>query len=560
VPVSPIIQLPFHSVAFPYRVKKQANVPLSRFSSVELSKHIIDEESERRGRTVERQMRVSLTLLLAAAALPTLAEQKWTIDSQSDWEANTAKQSNLEFKGGMAAPTARDATFRSKLKTFPKKWSAQCIVVSQSPVWENWDPIPDLGPVNLADAPVLLQLGPNNYWIFGRYGGAQRRQGKKGAQPKAAEPAFVPEAATLEGFDIPLQTTPYPNQYNAPGGLKPGLGGYHAWQSRDMVNWVHHGPVTDKVSRWVTTAEHVDGKTYIYYDYPNDQDPHLYIDDDLTDGLPGKNMGMAFNDPTHGSDCAVIRALDGRFHVIAEDWSPINARTHAWDSPLATHAVSTDGTDFSEILAPPVDFRTKPTGKTGTYNHPHWAKENPERFKTNVAEYKIHEPEQEAFGDWAAISIGGQYYLFSDYDPVGKSMSVGRFTAPSINGPFEWCGHVGSGHPDPDVMFAEGKFYLVTQQKFDFVSPGPWVETVEVRVGVDTDRDGAINEWTDWQAVKETYDYVPGFAKQVATSPARMDLSGLPGGHGFQFEVRITDTTGNASKPILDNVTLSFGE
>ena len=96
-------------------------------------------------------------------------------------------------------------------------------------------------------------------------------------------------------------------------GSKRAWEGYHAWQSRDMVNWVHHGPVTPGFARWTTTAEQVGGKTYIYYDFPNDQDPHLFIDDDLTDGKPGKNMGLAFADPSHGSDCAVIRDLDGKF-------------------------------------------------------------------------------------------------------------------------------------------------------------------------------------------------------------------------------------------------------
>lgn len=31
----------------------------------------------------------------------------------------------------------------------------------------------------------------------------------------------------------------------------------------------------------------------------------------------------------------------------------------------------------------------------------------------------------------------------------------------------------------------------------DYVSPGPWVETVEARVGVDTDNDEKIDKWTD---------------------------------------------------------------
>ena len=107
-------------------------------------------------------------------------------------------------------------------------------------------------------------------------------------------------------------------------------------------------------------------------------------------------------------------------------------------------------------------------------------------------------------------------------------------------------------------MFAEGKFYLATQMRTDYMSTGPWVETVEARVGVDTDNDGVIDHWGDWQAVQETYDYIPGFSKQVAKTPAKLDLSSLPEGYGFQFELRLTDTTENASKPILDKVTLSF--
>jgi len=139
-------------------------------------------------------------------------------------------------------------------------------------------------------------------------------------------------------------------------------------------------------------------------------------------------------------------------------------------------------------------------------------------------------------------------------------MSVGRFTASSINGPFTWCGHVGQGHPDPDIIFAEGQFYLATQQPSDFVSPGPWVEKVEVRVGVDSSKDGSIDKWTEWQAIKERYEDMPGFSKQVAKTPAQLDLSSLPAGHGFQFELKVTDTTENESIPLLDSVRLTFDE
>ena len=492
-------------------------------------------------------------------------EHAWVIKNAADWALALKDQTNLEFADGLATPTAKDSTFRSKLKTFDKPRKAKSITIDQSPVWHNWEPIKNLGPTNLGDAPVMLNLGPDNYWMFGRYGG----KGKKG---------FKAEDAKLEGFDISLKTTPFPNQYDAPGGLKPGKGGYHAWQSKDMVNWVHHGAVTEGFSSWVTTAEYADGKLYIYYDYPNDQDPHLYIDEDMTDGIPGKNMGMAFNDPSHGSDCSFIRDLEGNFHVIYEDWSPIDASKHSWDSPLAGHAVSKDGIGNFKILPAAIDERTKPTGKFAEYPHPHWHATDPKKYPGKTApedvpqhrikkgqtrafaKYEIHEPEQNAYGDWASICIGGQYYLFADFHPANDKIRVGWFTSSSLDKPFTFCGEIGRGHPDPDVMFAEGKFYLATQMSTDYISPGPWVETVEVRVGVDTNNDGTANQWTGWQEVKESYDYIPGFSKQVAKTPAKLDSSDLPEGFGFQFELRLTDTTENNSKPILEKVTIQYGK
>ena len=499
--------------------------------------------------------------------------QDWSINTTDQWTENLEPTENISIKDGLVTPTAEKANVQTKIKSFDKKRSADSLTITQSPIWQNWNQVKNVGPVNLNDAPVLLVLGPDNYWMFGRYGNGKKKQ-KKGAEkkganpdakpaeePAAKEPKFVAEEATLEGFDMPLKTSPFRNQFDAPGGLKPRKGGYHAWQSRDMENWVHHGPVTESFSKWVTSAEQVDGKTLIYYDFPNDQDPHVYVDEDLFDGEPGKNMGMAVNDPSHGSDAGVIRDLEGNIHVILEDWSPISANKRSWDSPLAAHAVSPDGINNFEFRDPPVDQRTEPTGETGTYKHPHWMKEDPEHYKTNVGKYEIHKPEQEAYGDWAAIAIGGQYYLFGDYDPAGgHNMSVGWFTSPSIDEQFQWCDNVGRGHPDPDVGFANGKFYLVTQQSKDFTSPGPWVETVEARVGVDTDNDQKIDQWTDWAEVKESYDYIKGFSRQVAKTPAKLDISSLPEGFGFQVEMRLTDTTENKSKPMIDSLSVSFSE
>jgi hypothetical protein len=471
-------------------------------------------------------------MFLYAGSAAWAAESSWVIDTQDDWKAHTSSVLNLEYEAGRAVPTAKVATFQSKLKRFPNKLSASSLTITQSPEWLNWEPVSNIGPSNLGDAPVLLNLGHANYWMFGRYRGRE-----------------------------------------APGG-------YHAWQSKDMVNWVHYGPVTTEKGKWMTTAEYVDGKAYFYYDFPNDQNPHLIIDEDLTDGKVGKMMGMAFNDPSDGSDAAVIRDLDGKFHLILENWDPIHARQRSWDSPLASHAVSDTGIDGFRLLEPAVDYRTNPTGRFGEYTHPHWHAEDPENYPGRTASeddpqkgikkgqtrayatYEIHDPEQDAFGDWAAIAIGGQYYLFGDFDPAGahgrENMSVAWFTSSSIYEPFTFCGNIGQGHPDPDVMFAEGRFYLVTQMDTDYVSPGPWVESVKARVGVDTNSDAKIDTWTDWQAVRETYNTIFGFAKQVAKTPAALDLSDLPAGYGFQVELKITDTTGNDSKPILDKIELSF--
>ncbi|GAB5558988.1 MAG: hypothetical protein SynsKO_06350 [Synoicihabitans sp.] len=506
-------------------------------------------------------------LLLAGGVQLVAAHNPWTVNTAEEWAETLLSNDAVEIADGFVSPRGESATIRSRLVSFDEKRAAASLTISQSPVWENWQAVENIGPANLGDAPVFLRMGPDNYWMFGRYGGRKNS-------------AFRAVSAELEGFNVPLTTTPYPNQYDAPGGRKPGLGGYHAWQSRDMVNWVHHGAVTEDFSKWVTTAEYANGEVYIYYDFPNDQDPHLYIDADLTDGVPGRNMGMAFADPSHGSDCAFIRDLDGNFHVIYEDWSPIDASTHAWDSPLAGHAVSPDGIGDFEILAPSLDERTTPTGRFAKYPHPHWHAADPKNYPAEVAtedapqhrikkgqvrafgEYEIHEPAQNAYGDWAAIAVGGQYYLFSDFDPVGsqgkQDMSVAWFTSSSINTPFTFCGNVGSGHPDPDIMFAEGQFYLATQFATDYVSPGPWVDGVEVRVGVDTNQNGSVDVWSKWQVVKETYQGIPGFAKQVAKTPAQLELGELPTGYGFQFEIRLTDPADNLSKPILDRVQLDF--
>ena len=79
--------------------------------------------------------------------------------------------------------------------------------------------------------------------------------------------------------------------------------------------------------------------------------PISAVDEDLFDGEPGKNMGIAVRDPSHGSDAGFIRDLNGNMHVIIEDWSPISANKRSWDSPLAGHAVSPNGINGFKFVA-----------------------------------------------------------------------------------------------------------------------------------------------------------------------------------------------------------------
>ena len=83
---------------------------------------------------------------------------------------------------------------------------------------------------------------------------------------------------------------------------------------------------------------------------------------------------------------------------------------------------------------------------------------------------------------------------------------------------------------------------------------------MESRIGVDTTNNGKIDKWSKWAEMKESYDYIQGFSKQIKMTPAKFNLSNLPAGFGFQVEVKLTDVTNNASKPLLESLELSFQE
>ena len=439
------------------------------------------------------------------------SEAQVHIRSAEEWRAALASGAGfINDAGVVVMPEGTTTTIRGQV-TVPGAASQGTVrlVVQQPLGWHTWRSIPEAGPAGTGDAPVLLPVAESDYYYFARY--------------------------------------------KASGGR-----GYHAFHSTDMQSWRHIGPVaaTGKGGAgWVTTAEYDNGKIYVYYDKPNDGDPHLIVGTIVNSGpessITWQDHGMVFDDPSHGSDTAIIRSRDGTWHLISEDWSPINAREHSWDSPLASRVTSSDGiTGFNEHMqAPPVDERTTPTGEIGTYIHP--------TSKNKPFEYTIHQPAQKAFGDWTAIQIGERFYLFADYHLAGggkTDIKIGYFGSESMDHQFTFLGEFGKGHPDPSIGFAAGRFYLMIQRgKTDWMSDGPWQPGMRGRLGVDVDDDGTVEQWTDWQELTETYQRKPGFARVIDVNPAAVSAHGLPITNTYVFEI---ESTG----PNLDSLSLIIDE
>ena len=425
----------------------------------------------------------------------------WVVEGQDGWSSSGVYSAAMTVQDGALTPTGDTAQYHVNSDRFATPRQAASVILEQSPVWDNWTGVPNIGPSGARDAPVLLSVEDGDYYFLARNGTDQN---------------------------------------------------YSAWHSTDMATWSLRGAVTPPGDgRWVTSAEMKDGLFYVYADVPNDQDPHVFIDDNLDDGIAGRAGGPALTKQACGSDAAFFRNdSDGLFHVIYEDWTPINARQHSWDSPLAGHASSPDGVNgfVPGEHRPPIDLRTDATGLTSTYAHP----------QIGTCTYDVHEDGQDAFGDWTAIKVGPQYYLFADYDEHDSGIRVGRFTSKSINDQFAFIGELGAGHPDPTVGFAEGQFYLITQQATDYVSPGPWVDGVDVQVMVDTTNNGVFDTGTPWTRVAESYDHKAGFARVVERTPAALDLEALPAGYAFQLRIRIDNTRVPAVAPLITRAEMRF--
>ena len=135
---------------------------------------------------------LSLTLFFTSFVFA----ETWEINNQADWKKNIQSSKGIIIEDGLVSPKEKTGHFKTKLKKFKTKKSLQSLTLNQSPVWQNWEEVPGVGPSNLGDAPVFLAKGPKDYWMFGRYKAITSKKGQNSAK-------FTPQDAKARGIRHP---------------------------------------------------------------------------------------------------------------------------------------------------------------------------------------------------------------------------------------------------------------------------------------------------------------------------------------------------------------------
>lgn len=141
--------------------------------------------------------KIVIVVLFFIANIYATEQDRLIINSQEEWTSSIEKVSSIEFKNGFATPSSKYSSLTSSLKTFKNPRSIKSISITQSPLWQNWEPVSNIGPENLGDAPVMISIEKGNYWLFGYYVNPRSPRYKVGKDFKS-----VP--SKLDGFDIPL--------------------------------------------------------------------------------------------------------------------------------------------------------------------------------------------------------------------------------------------------------------------------------------------------------------------------------------------------------------------
>ena len=119
-----------------------------------------------------KQTTLFLTATLLGQAL--VSGESVTVDSQADWEKAIASSTGVAVENGTVSPMGKTGQLKTKLKRFDRKRSALSLTIRQSAVWQNWNPIENLGfrSDSSSAKPQIAESSATGRTAFGRIASA----------------------------------------------------------------------------------------------------------------------------------------------------------------------------------------------------------------------------------------------------------------------------------------------------------------------------------------------------------------------------------------------------
>ena len=97
------------------------------------------------------------TLILLMTATGSKADD-WSLSTQQEWKAGIESLEGADILNGQVTPREKEAKLRTHLHQADQRTKARSLTIAQSTVWQNWEPIENLGPSNLS---CLLYTSPS---------------------------------------------------------------------------------------------------------------------------------------------------------------------------------------------------------------------------------------------------------------------------------------------------------------------------------------------------------------------------------------------------------------